>query len=39
MTITVTGSNDVPVVTAATATGAVTEITDGAPGENATTHS
>ncbi len=38
VTVTVTGSNDAPSVVAAntTATGSVTELPDGAPGENAT---
>ncbi|MBT9312860.1 VCBS domain-containing protein, partial [Leptothoe kymatousa] len=34
VTITINGTNDVPVIETATATGAVTEIADGATGEN-----
>ncbi|WP_236632959.1 LamG-like jellyroll fold domain-containing protein [Endozoicomonas elysicola] len=38
VTVTITGTNDVPTITAATdVTGAVTEITDGASGENTAT--
>ncbi|PSS60409.1 hypothetical protein C6558_32680, partial [Ensifer sp. NM-2] len=38
VTITITGTNDVPVITSAVQSGSVTEIADGAAGENATTH-
>ncbi|MBM3095095.1 type I secretion C-terminal target domain-containing protein, partial [Ensifer sp. T173] len=38
VTITITGTNDVPVITSAVQSGAVTEIADNAAGENATTH-
>ncbi|GAB6069199.1 VCBS domain-containing protein [Thiomicrorhabdus hydrogeniphila] len=37
VTITITGTNDVPVIESADATGSVTEIADGAAGENTTT--
>jgi VCBS repeat-containing protein len=36
--ITLTGTNDAPIVTSGAQTGAATEIKDGAAGENATTH-
>jgi len=36
--ITITGSNDAPVISSETQTGAVTEAVDGSPLENATTH-
>ncbi|MBT7759690.1 MAG: tandem-95 repeat protein [Rhodospirillaceae bacterium] len=38
VTITIIGSNDAPTVTAAVASGAVTEVADNVTGENATTH-
>ncbi|MBD9492266.1 VCBS domain-containing protein, partial [Ensifer sp. ENS11] len=38
VTIVITGTNDVPLITSAVQSGAVTEIADGAAGENATTH-
>ena len=36
--ITLTGTNDAPIITSGAQTGAATEIKDGAAGENATTH-
>ena len=39
VTLTVTGSNDAPVIGVADTSGGVTEIADGAAGENASTHS
>ncbi|MBD9492250.1 VCBS domain-containing protein, partial [Ensifer sp. ENS11] len=38
VTIVITGTNDAPVITSAVQSGSVTEIADGAAGENATTH-
>ena len=38
VTVTITGTNDVPVITSGTQSGAVTEIVDHAAGENATMH-
>ena len=39
VTITITGTNDAPIITSSTQAGSVTEIADLAPGENSTTHS
>ena len=39
VTLTITGSNDAPVITSQAQSGAVTEIADGATGENTTSHS
>ncbi|MDO8788210.1 MAG: VCBS domain-containing protein [Sulfuritalea sp.] len=37
ITVTITGTNDAPTISSAVSAGGVTEIADGAPGENATT--
>src|SRR5262249_61974021 len=39
VTITITGTNEAPVITSGVQSGLVTEIADGAPGENTAPHS